>query len=568
MANENDIQLHLKTTGDTKGAEEVEKAVDEVKASTAALTDEEKKRIAIKQQQRRLAEEEKKLIEEHGRLMHEGMPGITYAIDENAKALGLNAAAWEEVTEETREALEAAKEQTREAQRLQDEQDRLNEQKREAIRLEEQHAQRIADVEEAQKRVAEREANATGGGANPTLATGRESAAATAAGMAAVAAAGKLAMDAIGETLNRFKALRTEMDGSEADLGAWSEALLETVEFISSPFEKIKEGIKGIAGLDDLEEAIERTKETKKWYDSLVEARKKFAAAAQDEATARSLRNELNAIDAQSAAFERQLGILRSRRELLEAKAQAADQTALANGADPSLVAVQQIIRQTQERNASFDEELARFGEAIASADAARTAAINKLSALQSSGASQEAIEAARIEVEQVENDLSESIKDLEAARERVSNQKETSATQARAAIEAELEETKERFQGLSEGIAATVTENAKDVIAASDKAQKEAEAAGKTVSGNQKLFHEALRKLIEDQTPDTQQIELIKQATLALGRAIETKDNEMITGINKITANQLSQAQLYQQTLQRLADVQKQIEAINSRLR
>ncbi|WAC20974.1 hypothetical protein OVA24_06210 [Luteolibacter sp. SL250] len=548
MANENDIKFRLKTEGDTSGADAVEESMVDAKDAAKDLgTASSSMAAATAAAGKQAAAAAKAVAQSHAEIAKsmstqelEDYVATMTQLTEAEREQWMQSKQVIAVQNELETRRSAARQQLdEETAAIVKQQDAL----KEKIRLEEQHIQRLEDVEEAKRRVAARDKEAAAAGKSqgigPELlpAGSTASATAAAAGVAAIAGAAKLGSDAVMEVLYRYRELRKEMTQSEAQMGAWTDSMIEVMEWITSPLDKLKGAMVSLAGLDELEKSLEWGREMEDLYKKTKAAHDAYAKSVADDATNRALRNQLASINEQTAAMERQIGILRARRELLEAKAQVADKAALASGEDPAVVAINEIVRQQVARVAEVNEAVTRAEGALAGAEAELSVAIKRLFDLQERGGTREEIQQATATMEDMDRKVQEASRGLADAKVEAGIQIEKSQVEASEGIR----ETKDKaLEGQKEAAGKQreiIAELTKDAIDDVKKNFDKIEEGGGKIKGESKRLYEAIVKMLNDSTPDDQQIAPIRASLEALSRSMDKKDDTIIEGLTKAAA-------------------------------
>jgi len=564
--NENDMNLHIRTTADTSGAEGAKDAVKEVVDATKDAGKAEKDANAAtaaraKHYKDLAASMSTKDLQDYAAQLE----NLTEAEREEWKQNNQVIAVLEEL-ESRRQALLQKHKEEAEAY------DKRQAQMKEEARLLEQQAQRLKDVEEAQRRVDARKkeeaaAGANGGSSGLNVDVFSEgsaaSATAVAAGVAAIGVSAKVATGALMETLQRYKEIRREIGESGQDYGAWTDATLELLEWVTSPLDKLKEGLKAVAGLDELEAALKRQKEAKEGFEKLKEAREKYARAVADDAVARVHRGELDAINAQNSAFERQLQLIQSIRQLNDTRAQAGDAAALKAGEDPAIIAVRQIVRQQESSIQDINAEVERAKVSLSALEQQRVLAIKKLGEAQENNATDEAIREAFNAVEDLDRQIQEAVKVVDFAKKNAEVQATNVIEQATRAVEGVVEQVRNRSTEAVKSQEQKLGDLARKVVEAAEQNNAEIEKAGGVIQGEQKRLIKAVTDLIGDTKLDSEQIAPIRDAVIALARSIQTKDDEVISGLTKIVADITAAGNQFQVINNRFGLLEQRINAI-----
>ncbi|WAC18890.1 hypothetical protein OVA24_16790 [Luteolibacter sp. SL250] len=548
MANENDIKFRLQTEGDTSGADAVEESMVDAKdaakdlgaasSSMAAATAAAGKQAAAAA--KAVAQSHAEIAKSMSTQELEDYVATMAQLTEAEREQWMQSKQVIAVQNELETRRNAARQQLdEETAAIVKQQDAL----KEKIRLEEQHIQRLEDVEEAKRRVAARDKEAAAAGKSqgtgPELlpAGSTASATAAAAGVAAMAGAAKLGSDAVMEVLYRYRELRKEMTQSEAQMGAWTDSMIEVMEWITSPLDKLKGAMVSLAGLDELEKSLEWGREMEDLYKKTKAAHDAYAKSVADDATNRALRNQLASINEQTAAMDRQLSTLRARRELLEAKAQVADKAALASGEDPAVVAINEIVRQQVARVDEVSDAVTRAEAAKDAADGRLTAAVNKLKNLQHSGGTDQEIREATTAMEEMDRGVKEAAKDLATARENAGIEIEKSQVEASQAIREVKAKATEGFKEATTEQSRALAELAKEAIEPVKKNIKEIEDAGGQVKGVQKQMVSVISKMIEDGAITGEELAPVRASLEVLSRSVDKSNDTVVEGLTKAAA-------------------------------
>lgn len=513
---EKKVKIKFETNADTKGADETSKALDQVADS--------QKKVADAPPPRTLQE-----------ALNRGKMALQESVEaseELAKVTPKAVDATNDQTEALEKQAEAADEASIAVRKLTDEEKRLQEQ------------QRKADVEVARQRLSDRNANS---GVNTPLLEGRESLAARAAGAGAILATAKTSLAAVSETIRAYQVLRQEVGGATTDQEILFGALADTMEIISSPLDAIKNGLKSIAGLDDLEDAIERAKQTKFALDEIIRTRKELYDQAYSFSLASAYQREREEIDNQTAALQRQLQVLKAKRELISVQADETDRQQAARGEDPNVIAANRVVRDAASSTEALADELKVAEDRQKKANLDAQQAVERLKDIQQSGGggTAEAIAKAELEVQATGNAVTEVGRDIESLKQQIDIQGEIIRQTAETSL-----------QGLTSDASKGFTDAANLAI---QTIQAKAQEQGGQLSSLAQQSLDQLVAVIKDGIPDAKQLPLIQQAMQNF-RVSQEGNNQIVFEVITAILNQLEIANRnYRQVLEKVNEMGRQ---------
>ncbi len=307
---------------------------------------------------------------------------------------------------------------------------------------------RVADHERA---IAEEKEAAT---------AARDSAAARFAAGAAIALVAKQATALVASTLKDFRELGGELTSVQV-------ALLETAEFASDPFGSLVESITGAqAALKSLAESNANIGKAEAVYLETLKRKNEEVAQAVRNRAAAITQGTSAAIEAETAAYERQLRVVTALADLEEAQARRADAQAIRNKADPNQVAAGAAARQAAGDAGAEDQKVAAAEQKLAAAeqlfDAATAALVEASTASAEDRArlSEEAqgaqaavadavaeLQTVRVEAEAAKAEIATTLaSEFEGLKDQASADLSAAATEAKAALEAEAKAQGENF--------------------------------------------------------------------------------------------------------------------------
>lgn len=222
-----------------------------------------------------------------------------------------------------------------------------------------------ADVAEAQKRASDRR---VADQEKELLAekdaqqAAQDSARARLAAGAALAASAKIVAGLTVDVIRQYRELGVELRGFES-IG------LEFADFLTSPFEYVTDAFTDykadLAALKASQLEVIRQEQN---YQETVARRDALLAAMSQRRVSVYLAGEESAINAQTAALERQLRVMQAISAQEEARARAADAVALAAGADPNQVAAGAAARRTAAASVQADGRVAAAEQEVENA--------------------------------------------------------------------------------------------------------------------------------------------------------------------------------------------------------
>jgi len=546
MATDPKIDIRINTTADTSGARDAERVIDDVKTSTDASTQSTVEATAAEREKAQAIEARARIEAEAAEARRrqaeeEAATRRAAAADPNAEVTGFGGQleAMERIAQAKREQAEATRRQATETSNLREEEiRRAREVKSAEAELE---SQRKADVEEARRR---RDERAEGGDApeeasGGNLLTRRAQLAVITAGGVAARTAMQSVSAAVKELIELAPDAARELEGTIA--------VAKTFDVITNPFEALKSGLESLAGLDDLRASIERANEMQAALDAMIESRRQLTQEAQRRAFSMALQNERIEIDNATAALERQLSVLRARRELMSAEASLEESRRLAAGEDPNLVAADRAVREIGKQVESLGDGITQAQGDLEKARAEYAVASRVLTdAEEEFGRGSQQANAAFEKWDAAGNALAQAVENLGNAEEL--------ARIAAARIGAE---------GV-QNIESTAAASGASITAALERAKADLEATAEAQGGQMSTLAAAAYKdlvdILRDGVPDQEQLREI-------GRVMQLS-NASRDGISSEILSQLSAALAADQAIAaRLAEIESWRKAVNADL-
>ncbi len=401
--------------------------------------------------------------------------------------------------------------------------------------------QQQADAEEARKRASERRVEDTSKeiqAEKDAQQAGQDSARARLAAGALLAASARQIATLTVDVIRQYRELGVDLRGFES-IG------LEFADFLTSPFEYVVDAFTDYkADLAALKASQQDVIRQEAIYQETIAKRDALLAASSERRINQFLAGEKAGIDAQTAAYERQLRVVDALAKAEEARAKSADAVALANGADPNAIAAGAAARQAASGGVAQDQR-------VITAELEVENAIRRFDALSSALA--QASTTARPNQARIER-LSEEVQQAQDAIGDAQAELETIRVEGEAAKSEIASGAVAEFQGLATAAADANTRAAKEAKSALE-AQAAEQGANFTAGGR-----EALAILTEKLADGVIQPEELTAITLAINQAkgasaqlnadviagfqnLEKSNTATIAALSNIIARQRAQA-------------------------
>ena len=366
-----------------------------------------------------------------------------------------------------------------------------------------------------------------------------------AAGAALAASAREVAALTV-DVIRQYKELGVELRGFES-IG------LEFADFLTSPFEFVADAFTDYkAELVALKESQLEVIRQESLYQETIAKRDKLLAEASSKRVSNYLAAEKSAIDAQTAAYERQMRVVKSLADLEEARAKSADAVAIANGADPAAVLAGAAARQGAAAGASEDQRILDAEQKLQAAQRSYEAAVSALA--QGQTGTRDEIEALSTAAQEAQAAVADSIAEVETVR--------TEAEAAKAAIASEAVTQQSEVVASAKTSLTEAAETAKATLEA-----EAAEQGRKLTEGGKeslKILTEALKDGVvrpEEMGAIRDAIQQVKNSRDAADAEIKKSFGELEKANNAVMASQkMITERLHQQALK--------FETIEARLR
>lgn len=407
--------------------------------------------------------------------------------------------------------------------------------------------QRIEDVAAARKLASDRrveqlakEAQAEKDAAQAA----RDSVALRAASSAAMALTARKALDEVQQAITAYREL--------APAAAESFSTIElAIQSVRDPMGALIEAATGInEELRLLAESQKRAAEAEAVYLAALKQRQEELATASRNRIQNFLAAEQQAIDAQTAAYERQLRVVQAVAEREEARAKALDRVAISGGADPQQVAAGALARQTATQIGAADTRIAEVERALEEKERLFDAAVSALAdASTSSGITKEEILKLSQAADQAQAAVSDAVAEVETVKAEAEN--------AKAAIEASAVAAR---QDIIDSQKSTLETQAKEAKAALESQARE-QGAEFTAGGREAL--NILTAVLADGVIKPEEISAITVAINQVKGASSQLNAEVLAGFNSLDKSTRSLVNKLAEQNARLRQLESQVESL-----
>jgi hypothetical protein len=366
-----------------------------------------------------------------------------------------------------------------------------------------------------------------------------------AAGAALAASARQVAALTI-DVIRQYKELGVELRGFES-IG------LEFADFLTSPFDYVVDAFTDYkADLVALKESQLEVIRQESLYQDTIAKRDKLLAEASSKRVSNYLAAEKSAIDAQTAAYERQMRVVKSLADLEEARAKSADALAIASGADPAAVAAAAATRQGAAAGASENQRILDAEQKLEAAQRSYEAAVSALA--QGQTGTRVEIEALSTAAQEAQDAVADSVAEVETVRAEAEAAKGVIASEA---VTQQLEVVASAKTSLTEA-----AETAKATL------ETEAAEQGRELTAGAKESLKILTDALRDGIVDPQEMGQVRDAINQVKNSREAADAEIKKSFQELEKANNAVAASQKLMTERLHQQALRFEAIESRLR
>jgi hypothetical protein len=406
--------------------------------------------------------------------------------------------------------------------------------------------QRDADVDEARRLASERrveEMEEQMQAEAELEQAARDSAAARVAAAAAVGLVARRSLQLISETIAEFRSIAPEA----ADAFSSVELAIET---LTDPIGTLIEGLTGTrTALENLANSQREAARQEQLYLATLKAKQDEIRAANQAWVDGPMKRQLQAIDEQTAAYERQQREVRAVTAALEAQARLNDAIALSNGADPNEVAANRAARDAAGKTAENDT-------LVADAEQRWNAAIAKVETAQSAYAQAISL---NLDTEAKEAELDAAIQ----ARDQAKLELDSVWIQAEA-LNAEVAAAHaQTLVGVRDATVGSLEDAARETLAGLD---AQAEELGSKFSRSAAESRKLLAAVLEDSVIDPSEIEEVKLAIEQLKGSREQHDRAIQDGMREMIQNVTTLLATQEQLNAQIRDQKQAIESLKNR--
>jgi hypothetical protein len=366
-----------------------------------------------------------------------------------------------------------------------------------------------------------------------------------AAGAALAASARQVAALTL-DVIRQYRDLGVEMRGFES-IG------LEFADFLTSPFEFVTDAFTDYkADLVALKESQLEAIRQESLYQETIAKRDKLLAEASSKRVSNYLAAEKSAIDEQTAAYERQMRVVKALADLEEARAKSADALAIASGADPAAVAAAAAARQGAAAGAVEDQRVLDAEQKLQAAQRSYEAAVSALA--QGQTGTRDEIEALSTAAQEAQAAVADSIAEVETVRAEAEAAKGAIASEA---VTQQLE--------VVASATASLTEAAKTA-----KATLEAEAAeqGRTLTAGGKEALKILTDALRDGVVTPEEMGQVRDAINQAKNSRDAADAEIKKSFQELEKANNAALASQKMITERLRQQALQFERIQSQIR
>lgn len=348
------------------------------------------------------------------------------------------------------------------------------------------------------------------------------------------------------DVIRQYKELGVELRGFES-IG------LEFADFLTSPFDYVVDAFTGYKeDLRMLAEGQRNVAQAESVYLDTLKRKQEELATASRNRVQNFLAAEQQAIDENTAAYERQRRVIVALADAEEARARAQDAMALANGADPAQVAAGAAARQNARDTSAQDALVVAAEQKLEAAQRSYEAAVSALA--QGQTGTREEIEV-----------LSNAAQAAQAAVADATVEVETVKIEAEAAKSAISSEAVTQQTGVVDAAKTALTQAAETAKAT---LQTEAAEQGKTLSAGGKEALKILTNALKDGVVTPEEMQAVATAIQQVKNSRDAADAEIKASFKEL--EKANNASLESQRLltQRLHQQALQFERIQSQIR
>lgn len=411
--------------------------------------------------------------------------------------------------------------------------------------------QRIDDVAAAQKLASDRRIEQISKeiqAEKDAAQAAKDSIALRTASSAALALTAKKALDEVQAAIAGLR----ELSPAAAESFSTIELAIQSVQ---DPIGTLIEAITGTKEeLRLLAESQKRAAEAEAVYLAAVKQRQEELATASRNRINTFLAAEQQAIDEQTAAYERQLRVIKAVAAAEEARAKAADALAIAGGADPQQVAAGALARQTAAGAGDADARIAEVERKLEEKERLFDAAVSALAdASTSAGVTREQIAELSIAADQAQAAVADAVAEVETVR--------TEAEAAKATIAADAVAATQDIVDAAKDANTEAAREAKDALEAQAKEQGSEFTAG---------GREALKILTDALADGVIKPEELAAITVAINQAKGASaqlNSEVLAGFSTLEKTNQAAIRGLEALNARLTAQERQIESLNARI-